>query len=248
MAHVAHKYECEQLEKWSLGVIQTHWERDLKSAPGSIWTLDATEKLLKLSLQNDTIDSAFRKQVELHWLSDGIAYAKTPSDLRRALDLADNLESSKLRGLAYYHVLRRVGLLGEIPIMASDISQTFVKCSTPDSLLSDLTQEQHLKLMRGVWCLVSLRCYSLANAPFSDRCPECNSPSMHQSCLSGWRNFWMSCNRGFDFGKTLEAALLRAGGHNLWGPSAPCWRLLKPKIQGIIDTFEENLSTYFVLP
>lgn len=200
-----------------------------------------------LSNKSDTVDPMFKKQIESQWLSFGFARSKGPKDLRRALDFADVLENPRQRGLAYYHVLRRVGIMNTTAPVLSDFAEIAVASGIPDDLMSDLTPEQRSRLMRGLWCLDSLRCYSLANVAFNDRHPQCSSINAHQrSCQAFWRNFWVGQSKGFfDFGLLLESAFERASKRNEW--SVPCWNMLKPKIEDMIRIFEDSLSTYFMV-
>ncbi|KAF9451134.1 hypothetical protein P691DRAFT_724788 [Macrolepiota fuliginosa MF-IS2] len=249
LADIAHKYECRSLETWSTDVIQAHWSVDFGTGnatptPRDMWTLDIIEQLVTLSIKNDTADIWFKKQIETQWLSCGIAKSTNSSGLRRALDFVDNLKIPRLRGLAYYHALKRVGLFSKAGSI-SDFSEIIGKCSIMDDSLSDLTREQYLALMRGLWCMVSLRCHSLSNMAFTRRRPDC---TWHSTCQGAWSNFWTSYNSVFDFGEMLELALQRASGPNPWGSQARCWTLLKPEIEGMVNVFEENLSTYFDLP
>ncbi|KXN89057.1 hypothetical protein AN958_06361 [Leucoagaricus sp. SymC.cos] len=255
LADIAHKYECGSLESWANDVIRGHWSSDFgPSTTGAsydgVWTREIMEKLLILTIRTDIVDSTFKKQVETQWLSLAFANSDKPSDLRRALDFADKLDSSRHQGLAYYHALRRLGVVSTASPASTDFTEIIQKPSNlSKDLMCALNTEQRLRLMKGLWCLDSLRCHSLVNTAFEDRCSECYSISTHkQNCQSLWKRFWSGFNGFNDFGKLLEAALERASGRSDWGSSAPCWRLVKPRVEDMVRRFEEHLPTYFAMP
>ncbi|KAF5360693.1 hypothetical protein D9756_005119 [Leucocoprinus leucothites] len=259
LADIAHKYECGALEAWANDVIRGHWSSDFgpgtmsgasEASQQGMWTLDILERLLILTIRTDIADPAFKKQVETQWLSLAFAGSDTPTGLRRALDFADSLKSSQHQALAYYHALRRIDVAASVNQKVSNFSEIIAGPSkSGKDLMHSLSSEQRLRLMSGLWSLNTLRCHSLADMTFEDRCNECYSTNIHRSnCQGTWKKFWSSFNGFHDFGMILEVALERASGRNEWGSSAPCWRLVRPRIEDMMSKFEEQLPTYFTIP
>jgi len=252
LADIAHKYECKCLEIWANDVIRAHWEGDQSTMPQStsqqsLWTLDILEKLLILIIKTDSGEPTFKKEVEALWLSLAYANSDTSLELRRALDFADGLKSPRHQSLAYYHALRRVGVLSQENQKTFNLSQIVVGPPTSSKdLVRSLSSEQHLKLMSGLWNLDALRCQSLADMSFEDRGPGCYNSSLHRNCQGSWKRFWSSLSGFHDFGRMLEVALERAGGRNEWGGNSPCWSLVKPMIEDMLRRFEEHLPMYFL--
>jgi len=251
LADIAHKYECKCLENWANDVIRAHWNGDQSAMPQgtskqSLWTLDILEKLLILIIKTDSVEPTFKKEVETLWLSLAYANSDTSLELRRALDFADSLKSPRHQSLAYYHALRRVGVLSTENQKTFNLSQIAVGPPTNSKdLVRSLSSEQHLKLMSGLWNLDALRCQSLADMLFEDRGPGCYTSLSHRNCQGSWKRFWSSLSSFHDFGRMLEVALERAGGRNEWGTNSPCWSLLKPMIEDMLRKFEEHLPMYF---
>ncbi|KAF5360537.1 hypothetical protein D9756_005110 [Leucocoprinus leucothites] len=253
LADIAHKYECDTLETWANGVLRTHWSSDSgasESSQHSIWTLDTLEKVLALMIRTDIADPVFKKQVEAQWLSLAFAGSDTPTELRRALDFADGLESPRHQALAYYHALRRIDAAATIDGKVADFSEIVAGPSeSGKDFMHSLSSEQRLRLMSGLWSLNTLQSNSLADMAFEDRCSECYSVNIHRSnCQGSWKKFWSSLNGFHDFGMMLEVALERASGRNEWGSSAPCWRLVRPRVEDMMRKFEEHLPMYFTIP
>ncbi|KAF5360535.1 hypothetical protein D9756_005111 [Leucocoprinus leucothites] len=259
LADIAHKYECGALEAWANGVIQSHWSsgfgHNTMSSAGeasqpSIWTLDSLEKLLILTIRTDIADPAFKKQVETQWFSLAFAGSDTPTELRRALDFADTLESPRHQALAYYHALRRINVAAAVNQKVADFSGIVAGPSeSGKDFMRSLSNEQRLRLMAGLWSLNSLHCHLLADMAFEDRCSECYSVAIHRSnCQGTWKKFWSSFSGFHDLGVMLGVALERASGRNEWGSSAPCWHLVKPRVEDMISKFEEHMPTYFTIP
>ena len=250
LADIAHKYECKCLENWANDVIRAHWNGDQNAMPQStskqsLWALDILEKLLILIIKTDSMEPTFKKEVETLWLSRAFANSNTSLELRRALDFADTLKSPRHQGLAYYHALRRVGVLSTENRKTFNVSQIAVSGPTNSKdLVRSLSSEQQLKLMSGLWSLDALRCQSLADMSF-DRSPQCYTSSLHGNCQGSWKMFWSNLKGFHDFGRMLEVALERAGGRNEWGINSPCRSSLKPMIEDMLRKFEENLPMYF---
>jgi hypothetical protein len=250
LAEIAHKYDCTHLERWSLDIIQSHWTSSFSNAtagrvpdPSGPWTTEILENLLVLSNNCDILDLTFKKNIEVQWLSLAFAQTMSSADLRKSLDFADRLNNARQRGLAYYRALRRVGITTSTPPALSDFAKMVESSGTPDALMSELNPEQRGRLMRGLWCLNSLQRYSigsiLVNEPHAG-CPSMNTHQYH------WQSFWTAYQSySGDPGSLLEMALGRASKRNEWGVT--CWLGLKPKIEEMLRTFEDNLSRYFMV-
>lgn len=250
LAEIAHKYDCTHLEKWSIDVLQSHWTSSFGEAasgpipePGNMWTSEILENLLFLSNKSDILDQTFKKKIEVQWLSLTFSQTMGSADLRKSLDFADRVNNVRQKGLAYYRALRCIGITTTTPPAVLDFARMVELSGASDPLMSELTPEQCNRLMRGLWCLNSLKRYSIGDILVNEPHAGCPSMGTHQY---HWQSFWAPYQRSSgDLGSLLESALARASKRNEWGIS--CWLELKPKIEEMLRTFEDNLSKYFML-
>ena len=254
LAAIAHKYEFPSLEKWSISVIRSHWMADFDSSNVTrtgerlIWTLGDIQELVTLSLQMDTIDAAFEKSIEQQWLAR-ISNPKFGNSaiIYKALTFADGLSSQRHRSLAYYHTLRRSGIL---QLRRAEIGSPFLEPSAfhtqkPYDWMSQMTDDQRQRMMRGLWCLVSLRgTYSLVQVGCAD--VYCKQGS-GAGCAQAWSEYGTSVEISLDFGKLLEDAI-----RQLQGGCLPCGLLcasceatLLSQLVPLLRSFEQNLVNYF---
>lgn len=247
LALIAHKYKFTLLEKWSIEVLRIHWMADFTSkavpvTPPIRWNADMIEQLVVLSTKTSSIDLVFTKAIEAQWLYHSITKTETPSGLQRTLEFADGLPSGRLSGLAYYHTLRRLGIFQEHPLQSRGDGLvigpgTFQSYNNLGSMLSEFDPHYRLKLMRGFWCLMSLRGEnSLRKVPIE-----------HPRCISVWRKAYL--DNSLDFGVALEVGLrqlqspIRIGIGSLCNS---CRGFLQSHFQTLLVAFEENLVSYFV--
>ncbi|KAF5361007.1 hypothetical protein D9756_005125 [Leucocoprinus leucothites] len=245
------------LEKWSIGVIRSHWIADFGSSDDLsrtgerlIWTLGDIQELVFLSLQIDTIDTAFRKSIEEQWLAR-ISNPKFGNStiVHRTLTFADGLSSQRHRALAYYHTLRRSGIL---QLRSAEASGPFLEPSgfqeqNQCEWMSQMTSDQRQRLMHGLWCLVSLRgTYSLAHVGCAD--VYCKQGS-GAGCAEAWKEYGASVSTSLDFGKLLQDAIHQLRGGSLPGGllCASCEATLLSQLVPLLCSFEQNLVNYFQL-
>ena len=213
-----------------------------------IWTLGDIQELVTLSLQMDTIDAVFEKSIERQWLARiGNPKFGNSAIISKALTFADGLSSQRHRSLAYYSTLRRSGIL---QLRRAEIGSPFLEPSAfhmqkPYDWMSQMTDDQRLRMMRGLWCLVSLRgAYSLVQVGCAD--VYCKQGS-GAGCAETWSEYGASVEISLDFGKLLEDAICQ-----LQGGSLPCGLLcasceatLLSQLIPLLRSFERSLVNYF---
>ncbi|KAF7768302.1 hypothetical protein Agabi119p4_7545 [Agaricus bisporus var. burnettii] len=250
LAEIARKYDCTDLEEWSVDVLRSHWASSFgEAASGTVtpesskmWTLEILENLLRLSNEGDIIDPAFQKKIEVQWLSCAFSQAKDSADLRKSLDFADGLNNVRQKGSAYYGALRRTEIMTDATAsIPSDFADMVESCGVPEPLMSELNPKQRSRLTRGLWCLTSLRQNMNIRGVYEPHV-GCPSTINHQRL---WQRFWEAYKGISDPGLVLDYAYARASQRNEWGNG--CWLELKPRIEKMIWIFEDNLSKYFMI-